>query len=95
VKGKALVVVINFEKYLDTIKFKCSKIMLTMRIISSAKIVEGCDSLDQTLDGLLAQGGDTTRHNRTTTQEVLAELVIEHANAIRVCGHGSLLMCGL
>jgi hypothetical protein len=72
VKVEVLVVVVNFEKYLDTIKFNRAKVMLTVGIVSSAKIVERRDSLDQTLDGLLAQGGDAWRHDSAATQEVLA-----------------------
>ena len=40
-----LVVVIDFKKYLDSLKFKVAEIMLAVGIIGGAKVVKGGDSV--------------------------------------------------
>ena len=55
VKGQVLVVVINFEKYLDTIEFNPPKIVLPMRVDCGKEIVERSDSLYQTPNGIVEE----------------------------------------
>jgi hypothetical protein len=52
------------------------------------EIIEHRDSFHETLDSLGSEGGDAGCDDSPTAAKVLAEVVVEHANAIRVREHG-------
>jgi hypothetical protein len=59
-----------------------AKVVLFMRVVGVAKVVEHGDRLDDALDGFLAKRGDAGRHDGDAAAKGLSQLIIECANAL-------------
>jgi len=57
-------------------------------VIGVAKIVIHRDGLDDALDSLLAKRSDAWRDNGEAAEQVLAQLIVERANAVGPGVHG-------
>jgi hypothetical protein len=74
--------VVDLEEDRVAVSLERAKIVLFMGVVGVAEVVEHGDGLDDTLDRLLAEGGDAWRHDGDATAKVLPQLVIESANAL-------------
>lgn len=91
-KGEALVVVVNLEHNLGAIELEAAKIVLVVRVVGGTELVKDSDGLDEALNCFLPKSGDPRRYNRTPTEKVSAQFIVERAYAIRVhIGHGYFL----
>src|SRR5262245_47889650 len=63
------------------LRIERAKVVLFVRVVGMAKVVEYGDGLDDTVDGLLAKRSDAGCHDRYPGGQVLSQLVVERANA--------------
>ena len=84
----ASVVIIDLEEDRFPFGFERSEVMFFMRIICVAEIVVHSDRLHNALDSLLAQYRNARRHYGQTTNQMLAQFIIERANAFGPGIHG-------
>ena len=80
------VVIIDLEKDRLAIDLERAKVMFFVWIVSVAKVVVDFDRLDDARDRFRAKRSNARRHHRMTLAEILSQLVVERANAVRLCG---------
>ena len=59
--------IIDFEKDRVAFSLERAKVVLFMWVVGVTKVVKHRDGLDDAVDGLLAEGGDTRCHDRDAT----------------------------
>src|SRR5262249_16606020 len=85
---EGLVVVVDLEIDRVTIGFERSKVVLFVRIVGVAKVVEHRDGLDDAGDGFGAEGGDAGSHHHHSLGKVLTQFIVERADARSLAVHG-------
>jgi hypothetical protein len=91
---QSLVVIIDLEKDPMTVCLERAEVMLLMRVVGVTEIVVDFDGLDDPRHGFLTKGGDARRHHGNTLGQILAQVVIQVANAVGIGrSHGGLLWC--
>src|SRR5436190_22065351 len=87
--AEALVEVVDLEKDLMAVGVERAKVVLLVRIVGVTKVVKDGDGLDDSGDGLIAKGGDTRSHDRESLGKILAQRVVQCANAHSLGIHDS------
>src|ERR1700730_8983336 len=81
VLSKRLVVIIDLEKDPVSVRIERAKVVLFVRVVGVTKVVEHCDGLDDPFDGLGAERRHTWCDDRHSAGEMLAQLVVQRADA--------------
>jgi hypothetical protein len=79
--GEALVEIIDLEKDRLAVSFERAKIVLFVRVVGVAKVVEHGDCFGDARDSLGAECSDAASHHSTAMAEVLPQVIVECANA--------------
>ena len=66
--------------------------MFFVWVVGVAKVVIDFDGLDDARHCFRAKRGNARRHHRMTLVEILSQLVVERANAVRLGGFGLIVM---
>ena len=80
--------IIDLEKDRLSVGFERPKIMFFVWVIGVAKIVIHRDGFDDALDSLLAKRSDAGRDDGAAAEQVLAQVIVERANAFGSNVHG-------
>jgi hypothetical protein len=86
--GQGLVEIIDLEKDRLSVGFERPKIMFFVWVIGVAKIAIHRDGFDDAVDSLLAKRSDAGRDDGEAAEQVLAQLIVERANAVGPGVHG-------
>jgi hypothetical protein len=70
-----------------TVRLERAKVVLFMRVVGVTKVVEHCDCLDETLDSLLAEGGNARGDDSVAANQMLPKFIIESADAVGLGRH--------
>jgi hypothetical protein len=65
-----------------TLDFEAAKVMLFVRIVGMAKIIEYSDCFHQALYELLPQGSNPGRYQSLPAEQMLSQFVVQLANPI-------------
>ena len=66
---------------MSTLGLECPKIMFFVWVVGVAKIIIHRDGLDDALNGFLAKGSNAGRNHSKAAGQMVAQLIIERANA--------------
>ena len=80
------IVIVDFEKDSVTLGFERPKVMFVVWVVGVAKVVVDFDGLDDARNRFRAKRSNAYRHHRMTLVEILSQLVVERANAVRLRG---------
>ena len=80
--------IIDLEKDRLAVGLERPKIMFFVWIIGVAKIVIHRDGFDDAVDSLLAKRSDAGRDDGEAAEQVLAQVIVERANAFGSNVHG-------
>ena len=88
--------IIDLEHDHVTIGLERPKVVLLVRVVRVAKVVEHRDGLDDPFDGRWAERRHAWRHDGHSAGEMLTQLIVQRANArsLRVHGKDSRLWDG-
>ena len=80
--------IIDLEHDHVTVSLERPKVVLLVRVVGVAKVVEHRDGLDDPLDGLGAERRHAWRHDGHSVGEILTQFIVQRANARSLRVHG-------
>src|SRR5437763_17187551 len=78
---EALVVIVDLEKHLVAVGIEGTKVVLLVWIVGVMEIVKNSDGLDDPSYRLASESGDSRGHHRNALGKILAQRVVQCANA--------------
>src|ERR1700730_12760188 len=79
--GEALVEVVNLEEHPAAVGVERAKVVLFVRVVGVTKVIEHRDGLDDPGNGFDAEGGDAGGHHRGLSSKILAQFIVQRADA--------------
>jgi hypothetical protein len=70
--GEGPIVIVDLEKDRFAFDFERPEIVLFVRVVDVAEVVERGDRLDNSLDGVLAEGCNARRDDGATANQIVA-----------------------